>query len=55
MITEEEQPIWYEYLEYDSDFNPYLTAAAPEDVRRAFEEYQREVEEMTRNGQQIYK
>ena len=54
MITEDEQPVWYEYIEYDKDFNPYLRDNAPEDVRKAYEEYQREIEEMTRNGEKVY-
>ena len=55
MITYDEQPIWFDYLEMDNDLNQRLREDAPEEVKRAYELHLAEISELSRNGQFLEK
>lgn len=47
MITPEQAPVWMEYLEMDENLNQYLREDTPDDIREAYEEHQREMQNAT--------
>lgn len=55
MITEEEQPVWFDYIELDNDLNQRLRADAPEDVKEAYEQHLKELAELDKTGTFVYK
>lgn len=55
MITESEQPVWYPYVRYDDDFNPYLTQDAPQAVVDAFNDHLRTIDKKSQDGELIDK
>ena len=55
MITDKEQPVWFDYLYIDDDLNQRLREDAPEGVKSAYEMHLKEVSAMSRNGQYIDK
>lgn len=55
MITEEEKPGWFDYIELDNDLNERLRDDAPQDVREAYEQHLRELADMSKKGEFVYK
>lgn len=55
MITENEQPIWFEYIELDNDLNQYIREDAPEEVKEAYKAHLAELEKMSESGEFISK
>lgn len=55
MITEQEQPVWYPYLELDNELNQYIRDDAPQEVKDAYAEHLAEIERMSESGEKISK
>lgn len=55
MITEAEKPVWFDYIELDNDLNQRLRNDAPEYVKEAYEQHLKELAELDKKGEFIYK
>lgn len=55
MITYDEAPVWFDYVELDDNLNERLRDDAPQEVKDAYEQHLRDVSEMSRNGQYMVK
>ena len=53
MISEQEQPIWFNYLELDENLNQYIRDDAPEEIKQAYANHLSELEALSESGGNI--